>query len=123
MTSHTWENGKNEESHQDPTLSEALMGEMSDVSRVLFPADVNSATAAVQSAYGKHGQIWTLVVPKRPLRVRFTGDDAQRLVRDGGLALKRPPTQPCYLSPWARTSLRRQFERQSASINAASRLR
>ncbi len=28
LTSHTWENGKNEQSHQDPTLCEALMGEM-----------------------------------------------------------------------------------------------
>ncbi|MEM8120179.1 xylulose 5-phosphate 3-epimerase, partial [Morganella morganii] len=24
VTSHTWENGKNEQSHQDPTLAEAL---------------------------------------------------------------------------------------------------
>lgn len=91
VTSHTWENAKNEQSHQDPTLSEALMGEMSDVSRVLFPADANSATAAVQGAYGTQGQLWTLVVPKRLQPVRFTLDEAQRLVRDGGLVLKRPP--------------------------------
>lgn len=90
VTSHTWENGKNEQSHQDPTLSEALMGEMSDVSRVLFPADANSAAAAVQGAYGTQGQFWTLVVPKRPLPVRFTADEAQRLVRDGAVTLKQP---------------------------------
>ena len=90
VTSHTWENGKNEQSHQDPTLCEALMGEMSDVSRVLFPADANSATAAVQGAYATQGQFWTLVVPKRPLPVRFTADEAQRLVRDGAIAVKRP---------------------------------
>jgi phosphoketolase len=90
VTSHTWENGKNEQSHQDPTFGEALMGEMSDVSRVLFPVDANSATAAVQGAYATQGQFWTLVVPKRPLPVRFTADEAQRLVRDGALALKRP---------------------------------
>lgn len=90
LTSHTWENGKNEQSHQDPTLGEALMGEMSDISRVLFPADANSATAAVRGAYGTRGQFWTLVVPKRPMPVHFTADEAQRLVRVGALAVKRP---------------------------------
>ena len=35
VTSHTWENSKNEKSHQDPTIGEAL-GEMSDTARVLF---------------------------------------------------------------------------------------
>src|SRR3972149_2637556 len=42
-TSHAWENAKNEQSHQDPTLPEALLGEMADTSRVLFPIDANSA--------------------------------------------------------------------------------
>src|SRR3546814_3874992 len=37
VTSHTWENSKNEQSHQDPTIGEALLGEMSDTARVLFP--------------------------------------------------------------------------------------
>src|SRR5690606_36947329 len=39
LSSHCWENGKNEQSHQDPTLAEALLGEMSDVAPVLFPVD------------------------------------------------------------------------------------
>ncbi|MGA1343273.1 MAG: xylulose 5-phosphate 3-epimerase, partial [Hyphomonas sp.] len=39
VTSHTWENGKNQQSHQDPTIGEALLGEMSDVSRVIFAVD------------------------------------------------------------------------------------
>ena len=26
LTSHTWENAKNEQSHQDPTIGEALLG-------------------------------------------------------------------------------------------------
>jgi phosphoketolase len=65
-TSHTWENGKNEQSHQDPTLAEAMLGEMSDTARVLFPVDANSAVAALRAAYASHGQFWTLVVPKRP---------------------------------------------------------
>ncbi|WP_312147728.1 xylulose 5-phosphate 3-epimerase, partial [Stutzerimonas kunmingensis] len=42
-TSHTWENGKNQQSHQDTTFCEALLGEMNDMVRVLFPADHNSA--------------------------------------------------------------------------------
>src|SRR5690606_39376043 len=33
VTSHTWENSKNEQSHQDPTMGEALLGEMSDTAR------------------------------------------------------------------------------------------
>ena len=37
VTSHTWENGKNQQSHQDPTIGEALLGEMSDVARVMLP--------------------------------------------------------------------------------------
>ncbi len=87
-TSHTWENGKNEQSHQDPTLCEALMGEMSDVSRVIFPADANSAVAALEAAYHTRGGLWNLVIPKRSVTDRFSGDDARRLVRDGALAIK-----------------------------------
>ena len=48
VTSHTWENSKNEQSHQDPTIGEALLGEMSDTARVLFPVDANSAMAALR---------------------------------------------------------------------------
>jgi phosphoketolase len=67
-TSHTWENGKNEQSHQDPTIGEALLGEMSDVARVLFPADANTAVEALRRIYRGHGQIGCLIVPKRPVR-------------------------------------------------------
>ncbi|HEY9198513.1 MAG TPA: xylulose 5-phosphate 3-epimerase [Gammaproteobacteria bacterium] len=88
-TSHTWENGKNEQSHQDTTFCEALLAEMSDVSRVLFPADWNSAVAALRAAYSAHGEIWTLVVPKRPLPVRFTPEQAQRLIAHGAVRLRR----------------------------------
>ncbi|MER3425574.1 MAG: xylulose 5-phosphate 3-epimerase, partial [Nitrospiraceae bacterium] len=51
LTSHTWENGKNEQSHQDPSLAEALMGEMSYISRVLFPADFNTSLALMERLY------------------------------------------------------------------------
>lgn len=87
-TSHTWENGKNEQSHQDPTFCEALLGEMSDVSRVQFPADWNSAIAALRAAYSTHGQIWTLVIPKRPLPVFFTRQQAEQLAERGAVRLR-----------------------------------
>lgn len=87
-TSHTWENGKNEQSHQDPTLGEALLGEMSDVSRVLFPVDANSAVAALRAAYSSRGQLWTMVVPKRSLPTLLAPEQAMQLVTEGVLAVK-----------------------------------
>jgi phosphoketolase len=90
-TSHTWENGKNEQSHQDPSFGETLLGEMSDVSRVLYPADWNTAQAALQAAYQTHGQFWAMVVPKRVLPVRFSAPEAAHLVRDGALCVRQAP--------------------------------
>jgi len=97
LTSHTWENGKNEQSHQDPSLCESLMGELGDVSRVLFPADGNSAAAALQAAYGAHGEIWTLVVPKRPVIERFDGAQARALVEQGALRVRGQGDEPLQL--------------------------
>ena len=89
LTSHTWENGKNEQSHQDPSMAEAMLGEPSHVSRVLFPADFNSAAAVMETVYRTHGQIWTLVVPKAEvIPDLFTPEEARRLVKDGGLRLE-----------------------------------
>lgn len=84
VTSHTWENGKNELSHQDPTIGEALLGEMSDVSRVLFPADANTAVESLRSIYSAHGQIGCLVVPKRPIPNVFREAEARQLISRGG---------------------------------------
>ena len=61
---------------------------MSDTARVLFPVDANSAAAALRAAYGTHGQFWTLVVPKRPMANRLTGEQAQRLVEEGACVVK-----------------------------------
>ncbi len=83
VTSHTWENSKNEQSHQDPTIGEALLGEMSDTSRVLFPIDANSATAALRSVYEGRGQVACLIVSKRDMPHRFDADAAARFVTDG----------------------------------------
>jgi len=88
LTSHTWENGKNEQSHQDPTLVEALLGEMSDTSRVFFPIDANSAVAALRAAYATRGQFWTLVVPKRAVDNHLTGEQAQRLADEGACVVR-----------------------------------
>ncbi len=68
LTSHTWENSKNEISHQDTTLSEALLGEMSDTISVLFPPDANAAVAALSQIYRNRGRIAVLIVPKKPVR-------------------------------------------------------
>lgn len=90
-TSHTWENGKNEQSHQDPAFGETLLGEMSDTSRVFYPADWNSAQATLLAAYQTRGQFWSMVVPKRPLPARSSPEQAQRLVRDGAMMIRHDP--------------------------------
>jgi phosphoketolase len=88
LTSHTWENAKNEQSHQDPVMAEAMLGELAHVSRVVFPLDANTATAVVHALYRTQGQIWTLVVPKAArIPDLFTGEEAERLLGDGALGL------------------------------------
>jgi phosphoketolase len=87
VTSHVWENGKNELSHQDPTIGEALLGEMSDVSRVLFPGDSNTAVAVLRDVYASHGQIACLVVPKRAVADVFDADQARLLVDQGAISV------------------------------------
>lgn len=88
LTSHTWENAKNEQSHQDPVMAEAMLGEPSDVSRVMFAADYNTAAAVMHRVYQTQGQIWTLVVPKTDAAPDlFTPEEAARLVEEGALRL------------------------------------
>lgn len=91
VTSHTWENGKNEQSHQDPTFCEALLGEMSDTSRVLFPADAASAVASLRHVYGQHGQIACLVVPKREVPAVFSHSVTESLVSRGAAHVRGAP--------------------------------
>lgn len=83
VTSHTWENGKNELSHQDTTFCEALLGEMSDTSRVLFPADANTAVAALRHVYRQRGQIACLVVSKREVPNVFAASAADATMAAG----------------------------------------
>lgn len=90
-SSHLWENGKNEQSHQDSTLAEALLGEMSDVARVIFPADANSAGAALLAVYQHTGQVANLVIPKRALPSYLTAEQATQLSKDGALCVEGNP--------------------------------
>ncbi len=82
-TSHTWENGKNEHSHQDPTLCEAWLGEMSDVAPVLFPPDANSAIACLEKLYQETTRVATVVAAKGKTPVRLSGADARQAARTG----------------------------------------
>ncbi len=91
VTSHTWENSKNEQSHQDPTIGEALLGEMSDTARVLFPVDANTAMAALRSVYGGRGQVACLIVSKRDMPHRLEAETATRFVEDGAAHFEGVP--------------------------------
>lgn len=91
LTSHTWENSKNEISHQDPTLAEALLGEMADTCAVVFPPDANAAVAALTAAYRSQGRIVALVVPKRPVAHAVMPEQAQRLADQGMVVLSGEP--------------------------------
>ncbi len=88
LTSHTWENSKNELSHQDPAMVESMLGEFSDVSRVLFVPDYNTASVVTEGVYGAQGQIWSLVVSKYETAPDlFTEDEARSLLEQGALRL------------------------------------
>lgn len=85
LTSNTWENSKNELSHQDPSLAESLLSESSDISRVVFPADFNSALETIRQLYQTQGQIWTIVIPKRKTPLLFNKDESEKLLKDGAI--------------------------------------
>ena len=90
-TSHTWENGKNQQSHQDTTFCEALLGEMNDMVRVLFPADHNSALALLPSIYRARGELACMVMPKRDRPTFFDREQSERLARDGAIIVAEQP--------------------------------
>lgn len=98
-TSHTWENGKNEQSHQDTTFCEALLGEMHDGVRVLFPADYNSTLALLPSVYQARGQISCMVIAKRDCPARMDPAQARLLAAQGAITLAehRGATEPLLL--------------------------
>ena len=88
LTSNIWENAKNEQSHQDPSMAEAMLGEVSDVSRVVFIADYNTAAVVGRGVYQTQGQIWTLVSAKyEAIPDLFTPEEAAQLLEQGALRL------------------------------------
>ena len=87
VTSHTWENGKNQQSHQDPTIGEALLGEMSDISRVMFPPDAATAVEALRQVYASRGVIACVVAAKRPTPCVFDAAAAQRAFDLGAITV------------------------------------
>jgi len=93
VTSHTWENAKNEQSHQDPSIGEALLGEMSDTARVLFPVDGNTAMAALRDVYAGRGQVACVVVSKRDVAHRFDAAAAQALIEQGAALVAGDPAR------------------------------
>jgi phosphoketolase len=88
LTSNTWENSKNELSHQDPSLSESMLSEPSDISRVVYPADYNSALSIINNVYKTHGEIWTVVVPKGDVPMLFSQSEAEELTKNGACRIK-----------------------------------
>ena len=89
LTSGVWENAKNEQSHQDPGMAEAMLGELSDVSRVLFVADYNTAAAVMQGVYQTQRQIWTAALAKyEAVPDLFTPEEAATLLKQGALRLE-----------------------------------
>lgn len=97
-TSHTWENGKNQQSHQDTSFCEALLGEMSDMVRVLFPADHNSALALLPAIYQSRGTLACMVIAKRDRPFVFSPQQAEELARDGAIVVAEQGTgQPLLL--------------------------
>lgn len=92
LSSHTWENGKNEQSHQDPTLCEAWLAEMHDVAPVLFPVDAHSAVQSLLKIYRSQGQVAVLVVPKNPQPAQLSEAQARELTDQGALCLHQAPS-------------------------------
>ena len=69
-------------------MAEAMLNELSDVSRVLFVPDYNTAAVVIQAVYQTQGQIWTLVVPKIDQAADlFTPEGAAKLLEQGALLL------------------------------------
>ena len=65
-----------------------MWAEMSDLSRVVFPVDWNSAVACLRDVFRSHGAIWTMVVPKREVPDVLSPELAQRVLADGAVCLR-----------------------------------
>lgn len=85
LTSHTWENGKNEQSHQDPVMAETLLNEPSDISRVLFPPDYNATAVLMQRLYQTHTRPEPLMGTLYPLVKDREQATALGFINQGGM--------------------------------------
>ena len=61
---------------------------MTDVSRVVYPADANSALACLRACYGDLGAIWNIVSAKSATNVQFSAEQAQELVENGAICVR-----------------------------------
>ncbi len=91
VTSHTWENGKNQQSHQDPTIGEALLGEMSDVARVIFAVDAATGVEALRQIYAARGVVGCIVAPKRATPDVCTDAEARTAFETGVARIENDP--------------------------------
>ena len=82
-TSHTWENGKNEQSHQDPKFTENWICEMSDVAPVYFPIDANTSNSILKNVYQTHGKIAAIVAAKKELPVITNKAESEHAANEG----------------------------------------
>lgn len=78
-------------------MAEAMLGEMADVSRVVFPPDSNAAAAALSHAYAQRGTVTALIVPKRPVPHVMTPDQARELTITGAVRLAGDPATAAIL--------------------------
>lgn len=97
LTSHTWENAKNEISHQDPSLAECLLGEAAEGVSVQFPIDAHSAVAMLAQCWSSRGRLHTLIVPKQVQPIRLDATQARQLAADGVLCLAGDPAASAVL--------------------------
>jgi phosphoketolase len=71
---------------------------MSDMVRVVFPADHNSVLALLPGIYQARGQLACMVIAKREQPCVFTPEQAELLAQEGAIVLaERPGEQPLLL--------------------------
>lgn len=89
--SDAWGEDDRAPSRRDPFVGEALLGEMSDTARVLFPIDANSAVAALRTVYRTRGTIACVVTPRRVLPRLADAAAAEDMAERGWVHLAGSP--------------------------------
>ena len=73
-------------------MGEALLGEMSDTVRVLFPVGGNTTVATMRSVYAGRAQLACVVVSKREVQQYLDGAQAEALVEQGAVHVVGDPS-------------------------------